>query len=60
LGKPRGTIQKSKFDQDKEKIKKLLHLGLSVRKIAKYFGCNNYIALNTYAKKRGLRQQLTN
>jgi DNA invertase Pin-like site-specific DNA recombinase len=58
LGKPRGTIQKSKFDQDKEKIKELLDLGLSVRKIAKYFGYHNHIALNTYVKKRELRQQL--
>jgi len=34
LGKPKGTIQKSKFDNDLDKIKKLLNLGLSVRKIA--------------------------
>jgi hypothetical protein len=26
LGKPKGTIQKSKFDKDREKIKKLLKL----------------------------------
>lgn len=29
LGKPTGTIQKSKFDQDVVKIKELLALGLS-------------------------------
>jgi DNA invertase Pin-like site-specific DNA recombinase len=34
LGKPRGTIQKSKFDADLERIKDHLKLGLSVRKIA--------------------------
>lgn len=56
LGKPKGTIQKSKFDNDQEKIKELLDLGLSVRKIARYFGYNNHIALNTYVNKRGLRQ----
>ena len=35
LGKPKGTIQKSKFDQHVEKIKELLEIGLSVRKTAK-------------------------
>ncbi len=30
LGKPKGTIQKSKFDKDAERIKELLGLGLSV------------------------------
>ena len=36
LGKPKGTIQKSKFDADLERIKDLLKLGLSVRKIAPF------------------------
>jgi DNA invertase Pin-like site-specific DNA recombinase len=58
LGKPRGTIQKSKFDNDQEKIIELLSLGLSVRKIARYFGYSNHIALNTYVNKRNLRQSL--
>ena len=31
LGKPKGTIQKSKFDKDEDRIKELLKLGLSVR-----------------------------
>lgn len=57
LGKPKGTIQKSKFDADKGKIQELLYLGLSVRKIAKYFGYHNHITLNTYVNKRGLRQK---
>jgi DNA invertase Pin-like site-specific DNA recombinase len=34
LGKPKGTLQKSQFDADLERIKELLKLGLSVRKIA--------------------------
>lgn len=55
LGKPTGTIQKSKFDKDQEKIRELLHLGLSVRKIAKFFGYKNHISLNTYVNKRGFR-----
>ncbi len=55
LGKPKGTIQKSKFDKDKDRIKELLKLGLSVRKIAKLLGYTNHLALNTYVNKRGLR-----
>lgn len=55
LGKPKGTIQKSKFDKEKEKIKELLGYGLSGRKIAKVLGYSNHIALNVYIKKRGLR-----
>lgn len=55
LGKPKGTIQKSKFDKDQEKIKELLALGLSVRKIANLLGFSNHIGLNTYVKKRNLR-----
>lgn len=37
LGKPKGTIQKSKFDHNVDKITELLNLGLSVRKIAIFF-----------------------
>lgn len=59
LGKPKGTIQKSKFDQDIDKIKELLYLGLSVRKIAKFLGYSNHIGLNIYIKKRELRQAIT-
>jgi len=55
LGKPKGTIQKSKFDKDVEKIKQLLELGLSVRKIAHYLGYNNHIGLNNYIRKRNIR-----
>ena len=55
LGKPMGTIQKSKFDKDVIKIQELLTLGLSVRKIANFFGYSNHIGLNTYISKRNLR-----
>jgi len=48
LGKPKGTIQKSKFDTHQERIKELLGIGLSVRKIAKVLGYSNHIALNAY------------
>lgn len=56
LGKPKGTIQKSKFDEKRSKIEELLKLGLSVRKIAKLLGYNNHIGLNNYVKKRNIRE----
>jgi DNA invertase Pin-like site-specific DNA recombinase len=55
LGKPKGTIQKSKFDKDVERIKELLGYGLSVRKIATVIGYSNHIGLNTYINKRALK-----
>lgn len=58
LGKPKGTIQKSKFDLDVDKIKELLALGLSMRKIANLLGYSNHIGLTTYIKKRNLRENL--
>jgi DNA invertase Pin-like site-specific DNA recombinase len=60
LGKPKGTIQKSKFDEQRDKIEELLQLGLSVRKIAKLLGYNNHIGLNNYVKKRKIRENLPN
>jgi DNA invertase Pin-like site-specific DNA recombinase len=60
LGKPRGTIQKSKFDAHQEKIKELLGIGLSVRKIAKVLGYSNHIALNEYLNKRQLKSEKLN
>jgi len=57
LGKPKGTIQKSKFE-NLDRIKELLKLGLSVRKIAKLLGYNNHISLNTYVNKRKIRGNL--
>jgi len=56
LGKPKGTIQKSKFDKDVERIKELLGIGLSVRKISRVLGYSNHIGLNTYVKKRSLKE----
>ncbi|MBZ0297931.1 MAG: recombinase family protein [Anaerolineae bacterium] len=34
LGKPKGTIQDSQFDQERKRIVELLSLGVSIRKIA--------------------------
>jgi len=58
LGKPKGTIQKSKFDLQRDKIEELLSVGLSVRKIAKVLGYNNHIGLNNYVKKRNIREDI--
>ena len=56
LGKPRGTVQESKFDQQREQIEELLRLGVSVRRIAyKHLGLKSHNALNTYIQKRHLR-----
>lgn len=56
LGKPKGTIQKSKFDKDIAKIKELLALGLSVRKISALLGYSNHIGLNQYINKRHIKK----
>lgn len=55
LGKPKGTIQASKFDKDRSKIQELLAYGLSVRRIANYLGYTDHRGMNTYVKKRNLR-----
>lgn len=56
LGKPKGTIQKSKFDKDLKKIEELLSYGLSVRKIAEVLNYDTHRGLNAYVKRRGLRK----
>ncbi len=58
LGKPKGTIQASKLDEDRERIEELLAVGLPVRKIAKVLGYNNHVGLNTYVKKRRIREKV--
>jgi DNA invertase Pin-like site-specific DNA recombinase len=57
LGKPKGIIQKSKFDPYVDRIKELLNIGLSVRKITKLLGFKNHISLNNYLKKRNIKGQ---
>lgn len=56
LGKPIGTVQKSMYDDDLEKIMGWLQLGLSGRKISENLGYGSYISLNTFLKKRKLRE----
>ena len=57
LGKSKGTLQKSKFDANLDRLKDLLKLGLSVRKIATLLGYKNHLVFNTYINKRQLRKQ---
>ena len=53
LGKPKGTIQKSKYDQDKEKIFHLIDLGVPLSTIIKtHLKYGNYLSLRTFIKKR--------
>lgn len=58
LGKPKGTIQKSKFDLQRDKIEELLGVGLSIRKISKLLGYNNHLGLNNYIKKRKIKEKV--
>ena len=58
LGKPKDTLQKSKFDQNLEKNQRITRLWALGRKIARVLGYTSHIALNTYINKRerGLHQ----
>lgn len=61
LGKPKGTLQKSKYDEHKERILELKELGLSLNKIVKKHlepvmgeGNCSVQSLSTYLKRREL------
>lgn len=58
LGKPKGTIQKSKFDKDLERIKQYLRDGVSIRRISKNLELSNHIGLNNYINSRKVRESL--
>lgn len=58
LGKPKGTVQESKFDEQRERIEELLGLGVSIRRIAyKHLGLKSHNGLSTYIQKRGLGKE---
>jgi DNA invertase Pin-like site-specific DNA recombinase len=58
LGKPKGTIQESMYDKDRERIVELLRLGLSVRKICrKHLDYGHPSSLNYFIKTRKLRRE---
>jgi len=53
LGKPKGVIQKSIYDQDKEKIFQLHKLGVPPNTIIKtHLGYGKYLSLKEYIQKR--------
>ena len=61
LGKPEGTLQKSKYDEHKDRIVELKKLGLSLNKIVSVHlepvmgkGNCSVQSLSTYITKRGL------
>ena len=57
LGKPTGTIQRSIYDKDRDRIIELLQLGVSAHRISsKHLGYGTPSSLNYYIKTRELRQ----
>lgn len=53
LGRKKGQLVKSKYDEHKEKIIELLGYGLSHQKIVDYIGIGTRQSLNDYIKSRG-------
>ncbi|MCE3043474.1 recombinase family protein [Legionella sp. 16cNR16C] len=52
LGKPKGVIQASMYDKDKEKILHLYQLGVPIRKIiATHLGYGKYLSLKAFINK---------
>ena len=52
LGKPKGVIQASMYDQDKEKILHLYQLGVPIQKIiSTHLSYGKYLSLNAFIKK---------
>lgn len=59
LGKPKGTIQSSMYDKDKERIQELLSLGVPQKRIIEYhLGYGTTKSLSYYIRTRKLREQL--
>jgi len=53
LGKPKGTIQGSIYDKDREKIKELYELGVSLTNISKkHLGYGTIKSLSEYVKNK--------
>jgi len=58
LGKPKGTLQRSKFDKDIDRIKELLSLGVSIRRSSKILGYPNHIGLSNYIRTRNVMDKV--
>ena len=57
LGRQKGQIVKSKYDEHREKIEELYLLGLGVQKIVHYIGVGTQASLSTYIKSRGIKRE---
>jgi DNA invertase Pin-like site-specific DNA recombinase len=58
LGKPKGGIQASMYDKDREKIFNLHQLGVPFKKIIEvHLGYGKYLSLRDYIRKRGLDEK---
>jgi DNA invertase Pin-like site-specific DNA recombinase len=58
LGKPKGTMQESIYDKDRERIVELLQYGVSARRISKqHLKYGRPSSLNYYITTRRLRQK---
>jgi DNA invertase Pin-like site-specific DNA recombinase len=57
LGKPKGTIQASMYDQDKSRIEELLSLGVPQTRIVEHLKYGTTKSLSYYIRTRGLRKQ---
>lgn len=52
LGKPKGVIQASMYDQEREKILHLYQLGVPIQKIiSTHLGYGKYLSLKAWLKK---------
>ena len=54
LGKPKGTLQSTIYDDDKDRIVELLNLGLSYRKVINHLNYGSVSSLYKYVYKRDL------
>lgn len=53
LGKPKGTLQKSMYDKDHDRIQHLYKIGVPLKKIIEtHLGYGKYLSLKTYIEKK--------
>lgn len=55
LGRQKGQLVKSKYDEHREKIEELTQLGLPVSKMVDYIGIGTRQSLTNYIKSRNLK-----
>ena len=55
LGRKKGQIVKSKFDEHKDKIEELISYKVPISKIVELIGVGTRQSLHTYINSRGIR-----